>query len=46
MKRVLNAETIKYLCKSIKVCGWVNIRRDHGGIAFGLDRFLTLVSEK
>ena len=34
MKRVLNAETIEYLGKKIKVCGWVNSRRDHGGIVF------------
>ncbi len=34
MKRVLSIETIKYLGKKIKVAGWVNSRRDHGGIVF------------
>jgi len=34
MKRILNAQTIKYLNKKIKVCGWVDSRRDHGGIVF------------
>ena len=34
MQRILNAETTKYLGKSVKVCGWVNTRRDHGGIVF------------
>jgi len=34
MTRVLNIETTKYLEKKVKVCGWVNSRRDHGGIVF------------
>ena len=34
MKRILNVETTKYLGKSVKVCGWVNTRRDHGKIVF------------
>jgi len=34
MKRILNIETIEYLDKKVKVCGWVNSRRDHGGIVF------------
>jgi len=34
MKRILNKETTKYLGKSVKVCGWVNTRRDHGKIIF------------
>jgi len=34
MQRILNIETVKYLGKKIKVSGWVNSRRDHGGIVF------------
>lgn len=34
MERILNKETIKYLDKSIKVCGWVNSIRSHGKIIF------------
>ena len=34
MQRVLNIETVKYINKNVKVCGWVNSRRDHGGIVF------------
>lgn len=34
MKRVLAGEAIKYIGKSVKVCGWLNSRRDHGGIVF------------
>lgn len=34
MKRILNTETIKYIGEKVKVSGWVNIRRDHGGIVF------------
>ena len=34
MKRVLNFETKKFVGKKVKVCGWVNSRRDHGGIVF------------
>jgi len=34
MQRILNIEAVKYVGKEIKVCGWVNSRRDHGGIVF------------
>lgn len=34
MGRVLNAETTKYLGKSVRVCGWVNSIRSHGKIIF------------
>ncbi len=34
MKRILNTETIKYRGKLVKVCGWINTRRDHGKIIF------------
>jgi len=34
MKRILNIETIKYLGENVKVCGWVDSRRDHGKIIF------------
>ena len=34
MQRVLNAETIKYLSKKVRVCGWVNTIRSHGKILF------------
>ena len=34
MNRVLNTETTKYIGKKVKVCGWVNVRRDHGKIIF------------
>ena len=34
MKRILNAKTIKYIGKEIKVAGWVHVRRDHGKIIF------------
>jgi nondiscriminating aspartyl-tRNA synthetase len=34
MKRTLNAESVKNIGKEIKVCGWVDSRRDHGGIVF------------
>lgn len=34
MKRVLNKETIKYLRKKVKVCGWVHKIRAHGKIIF------------
>jgi nondiscriminating aspartyl-tRNA synthetase len=34
MKRILNIETIKYVGKKMKVCGWVNSLRHHGGIVF------------
>jgi aspartyl-tRNA synthetase len=34
MKRIAIGETIKYTGKKVKVCGWVNSRRDHGKIIF------------
>ena len=34
MQRTLNAETVKYIGKKVKVSGWVNVRRDHGKIIF------------
>jgi len=34
MKRILNIETIKYLGKEVRVRGWVNSLRHHGGIVF------------
>jgi len=34
MKRILNTETIKYLGKKIRVCGWVKTIRSHGKIIF------------
>jgi len=34
MKRVINSNTIKYLGKKVKVCGWVNSIRSHGKIIF------------
>ncbi len=34
MKRIYNLQTPRYLEKKVKVCGWVNSRRDHGGIVF------------
>ena len=34
MKRILNTETIKHRGKLVKVCGWINTRRDHGKIIF------------
>ncbi len=34
MKRVWNAETIKYLRKKVKVAGWVQTIRSHGKIIF------------
>ncbi len=34
MQRILNIETKKFIGKKIRVCGWVNTRRDHGGIVF------------
>ena len=34
MKRILNAETIKYVGQQVKLSGWVNTRRDHGSIVF------------
>jgi len=34
MERVLIKETINYIGEKIRVCGWINIRRDHGKIVF------------
>ena len=34
MKRILNVETLKYLGKKIRVCGWVQTVRSHGKIVF------------
>lgn len=34
MKRVLSVETIKYINKNVKVCGWIQVRRNHGKIIF------------
>ncbi len=34
MVRILNSEAKKYIGKKVKVCGWVNSRRDHGKIVF------------
>ena len=34
MKRILNSETIKYLGKKVKVCGWAQTIRSHGKIIF------------
>jgi len=34
MKRILNTETIKYLGKEVRTCGWVNSIRSHGKIIF------------
>jgi nondiscriminating aspartyl-tRNA synthetase len=32
--RIFNVETPKYVGKKMRVCGWVNSRRDHGKIVF------------
>jgi len=34
MQRILNLETKKHIGKKVKISGWVNSRRDHGGIVF------------
>lgn len=34
MERILTIETPKYAGKKVRVCGWVNTRRDHGKIIF------------
>jgi len=34
MQRTLNINTTKYIGQKVKVCGWVNSRRDHGKIIF------------
>lgn len=33
-KRILNVETNKHIGEKVKLCGWINTRRDHGGIVF------------
>lgn len=33
-KRTLNIETPRYIGKQVRVCGWVNSRRDHGKVIF------------
>jgi len=34
MERILNLETVKKIGRKVKVCGWVNARRDHGQLVF------------
>jgi aspartyl-tRNA synthetase len=34
MQRVLNKELNKHTGKSVKLCGWINSRRDHGKLIF------------
>jgi len=34
MERTFNAETIKYIGRKVKICGWVNSLRSHGKIIF------------
>ena len=34
MQRILIKETTKYVGQQVKLCGWVNARRDHGSIVF------------
>jgi nondiscriminating aspartyl-tRNA synthetase len=34
VERVLTKNTPECLDKTVKICGWVNTRRDHGGIVF------------
>jgi len=34
MERILTKDTINFLNQRVKVCGWVNSRRDHGKIIF------------
>jgi len=34
MKRTLAVDTVKCIGKEVKICGWVNSRRDHGKLIF------------
>ena len=34
MQRTLTKDTTKYVGKKLKLCGWINSRRDHGKIIF------------
>lgn len=34
MRRILIQETVKHIGEKVKICGWVNTRRDHGSIVF------------
>lgn len=34
MKRILVSETSQSLGQTVKLCGWVNVRRDHGKLIF------------
>lgn len=34
MKRILHRETVKYIGKKVKVCGWVQTIREHGKVIF------------
>src|SRR5258708_1896243 len=34
MRRTLSLETLKKIGEQVKVSGWVNSRRDHGGVIF------------
>lgn len=34
MKRIYSLETLDFVNQSVLLCGWVNRRRDHGGIIF------------
>src|SRR3989338_9392805 len=34
MQRILIKETTNHIGEKVKICGWVNTRRDHGSIVF------------